>query len=270
MPRVACIQLNTQDNLEASIAQVSSMVREAAANGAQFIALPENCSTMQEHGARLKEVSPLESAHPMVELMGRLAKDVSAWLLAGSIPVSLPGTDKLANRSLLFAPDGRMAARYDKLHLFDADPGDARAYTESNRYVAGDQVVRHDLGFAQLGMTICYDLRFPYLFSALAKGGAQIISVPSAFTYTTGKAHWHVLLRARAIETGCYIVAPAQCGTHPGNRRTYGHSLIISPWGEILAEASEDTPEIIYGEIDVAACDDARRKIPCLKAYRVL
>jgi len=201
------------------------------------------------------------------ERCAALARELGVWLLVGSIhPVSDNG--KRWNRSLLFTPEGRLAASYDKIHLFDVTLANGETYAESDRMRAGDTATLAETPWGKLGMTICYDLRFPALFRYLAQQGALFLSIPAAFTYTTGKAHWHALLRARAIENGCFVFAPAQCGTHPGNRRTWGHALIVSPWGEILAEAPEETPGIITAVIDTEKVREARAMIPSLRLDR--
>ncbi len=171
--------------------------------------------------------------------------------------------EKLANRSLLIDPAGHIAARYDKIHMFDVEIPDGQSYRESRVYEAGTEAVTAELPWGRLGLTVCYDLRFPYLYRSLAQAGAQFLSIPSAFTRFTGQAHWHVLLRARAIETGCFVFAPAQCGSHDGGRETYGHSLIVAPWGEVLADGGEE-PGVTLAEIDPAEVAKARTMIPAL------
>jgi len=175
--------------------------------------------------------------------------------------------DKAANRSILLDPAGRIAARYDKIHMFDVNVPDGQSYRESRAFRPGDVAVLADLPWGRLGLTVCYDLRFPYLYRALAQAGASFLSVPSAFTKLTGEAHWHVLLRARAIETGCFVFAPAQCGTHAEGRQTYGHSLIVAPWGEVLADGGE-APGVVLAEIDPARVDTARSMVPALRHDR--
>lgn len=190
-----------------------------------------------------------------------LAKEMSAWFLVGSIAVKPEGANRNFNRSYLLAPDGEIAARYDKIHLFDVDLPSGETYRESNSIAAGDRGVLASLPFATLGMSVCYDLRFPGLYRGLAQAGADLISIPAAFTRTTGEAHWHVLLRARAIETGAFVIAPAMWGNHPGNRQTYGHSLVVDPWGRVLADAGEGVRAVTV-EIDLAEVAKARAQIP--------
>lgn len=258
----ACVQLNAQDNLAQNIKQAEALVREAASKGAQFIALPENALFMHAPGAGAHPDTAAETAR-----LSALAGELGVWLLIGSVHVPA-GNGKSFNRSLLISAEGKIAARYDKIHLFDVTLKNGETYAESDRIAPGGDMVLAETPWGELGLTVCYDLRFPHLFRALAKAGAGIITVPAAFTYTTGSAHWHVLLRARAIETGCFIIAPGQCGMHPGNRRTYGHSLIIAPWGEILAEGSEDKTGITLATLDLAKVDEARAMIPALQHDR--
>ncbi len=203
-----------------------------------------------------------ESEDPSVAGYRALAAETGAWLLAGSL-VLRADADKLVNRSLLIDPKGRIAARYDKIHMFDVEIPDGQSYRESRAYQGGDRAVTAELPWGRLGMTVCYDMRFSYLYRALAKAGAAFLSIPAAFTRFTGAAHWHVLLRARAIETGCYVIAPAQCGDHAGGRETYGHSLIVAPWGEVLADGGAE-PGFVIAEIDLAEVAEARRRVPAL------
>jgi predicted amidohydrolase len=191
-----------------------------------------------------------------------LAVETGAWLLAGSLVLRGAG-DKLVNRSLLIGPTGEIAARYDKIHMFDVEIPDGQSYRESRAYQGGARAVTAELPWGRLGLTVCYDMRFAYLYRALAKAGAAFLTVPSAFTRFTGEAHWHVLLRARAIETGCYVIAPAQCGDHEGGRETYGHSLIVAPWGEVLADGGT-APGVTLAAIDPAKVDEARAMVPAL------
>lgn len=185
-------------------------------------------------------------------------------MLAGSLIVKVE-QDRCANRSFLITPDGEIAARYDKIHMFDVDLEGGESYRESRTYRPGDEAIVADLPWGMLGMTVCYDMRFPHLYRQLAQAGASFLSVPAAFTRPTGRAHWHTLLRARAIETQCFVFAPAQCGEHPSGRKTYGHSIIIDPWGEILAEAGE-APEVITATIDPTRITEVRGQVPSLSS----
>lgn len=264
--RVACVQLNGGTEIDDNLRIAADFVRQAADRGATLIALPENTPAMVLGRRAILERAAPEDQHPAVAHFADLARETGAHILVGSIGVLLDD-ERVANRSLLFAPDGTIMARYDKLHMFDVDLPGGESYRESATFRPGDQAVMADLGSVRLGMTICYDLRFPYLYRDLAKAGAQILAVPSAFTAQTGRAHWHVLLRARAIETGCFVIAPAQTGEHDRGRKTYGHALIIAPWGEVLADAGEEAG-IIDAEIDLAAIDAARKAVPSLSHDR--
>ena len=259
---VACVQITSGPDPAANLEAASALVREARSAGASLIATPEVSNVM---GLRRREVAALarpEAEDTSVVGYRALAAETGAWLLAGSLVLRGAG-DKLVNRSLLIDPQGGIAARYDKIHMFDVEIPDGQSYRESRAYRAGARAVTAELPWGRLGMTVCYDLRFPDLYRALAKAGAEFLSVPSAFTRFTGQAHWHVLLRARAIETGCFVIAPAQCGEHPGGRETYGHSLIVAPWGEVLGDGGT-APGITLAEIDPAEVGKARAMIPAL------
>ncbi len=262
----ALVQLRASDNMEDNMRVAGGLIREAKAKGASFVALPENAVLMTSDNALKKKRAVKEEIHPAVPFFSGLAKELGVYLLAGSLGFD-QGNGKIANRSLLFGPDGKKLAGYDKIHLYDAAPLPGETYKESDLIGPGDKAVLADTALGKIGLTICYDMRFPELYRTLAEAGAQIITVPSAFTVPTGKAHWHVLLRARAIETGCFILAPAQCGEHAGGRKTYGHSVIIGPWGEILAEAGEE-PCVITAEIDLAKVDEAHQRIASLQHSR--
>ncbi len=259
---VACVQITSGRDPATNLETASVLVREARAAGAALIATPEVSNMM---GLRRREIAALarpESEDASVAGYRELAAETGAWLLAGSLVLRGAG-DRLVNRSLLIDPQGAIAARYDKIHMFDVEIPDGQSYRESRAYQAGGRAVTAELPWGRLGMTVCYDMRFPYLYRALAKAGADFLTIPSAFTRFTGKAHWHLLLRARAIETGCFVIAPAQCGDHEGGRETYGHSLIVAPWGEVLADGGTG-PGIILAEIDPAEVAKARAMIPAL------
>jgi predicted amidohydrolase len=264
--RVACIQLRSSDDVGENIERTSSLIRRAQGQGARFIATPENTCLMAPDGGAKLEKSFAESDDPALPVFCALANELDIWLLIGSLAIKVSPT-KTANRSFLIGPDGRIAARYDKIHLFDVNLPSGETYRESNTVQAGDDAVLANLPWARIGLTVCYDLRFPQLYRTLAKAGAEILAVPSAFTETTGKAHWHVLLRARAIENACFVMAPAQGGEHANGRRTYGHSLIVGPWGEILAEGGTE-PGIVAAELDFEAIAAARGKVPALNHDR--
>jgi predicted amidohydrolase len=259
---VGCVQMTSGREPEANIIAAEALIRQACAAGAELIMTPETTDMIEPRGKLAFEKAQSEEDHGVLAAFRDLAAELGTWLLAGSFVVRL-AADRLANRSFLIGPGGEIAARYDKIHMFDVEIPDGHTYRESRAYRPGGQAVTADLPWGRLGLTVCYDLRFPQLYRALAKGGADFISVPSAFTRFTGRAHWHVLLRARAIETGCFVFAPAQCGTHAEGRETYGHSLIIAPWGEVLAEGGEE-PGVIAAEIDPAKIGKARAMVPSL------
>jgi predicted amidohydrolase len=245
-----------------NLAEASALITEAAQRGAQLVLTPEMTNILEPDRARLQAIAQPENEDVTVRGLSALSRTLGIWLLAGSL--ALKGqSSKLLNRSLLFAPDGAVVARYDKIHLFDVDLPDGQRLRESEAYEGGHDVPVAETPWGGLGLTICYDVRFPQLYLALAQAGAAFLTVPSAFTRVTGEAHWHVLLRARAIETGSYILAPAQGGRHESGRETYGHSLIVSPWGEIVAEGDED-PAIIMASIDASEVLRARKKIPAI------
>jgi predicted amidohydrolase len=264
--RAACVQLRSSDDVQENIRITSELVREAKGKGAQFVATPENTTLMAPDGGAKLAQSYDEASDPALPAFSRLAEELGIWLLVGSLAIKVSDS-KTANRSFLIDPKGRVAARYSKIHLFDVDLPSGEKYRESNTVAGGDEAVVADLPWGRIGLTICYDLRFPQLYRALAKKGAFLLTVPSAFTETTGKAHWHVLLRARAIENGAFVLAPAQGGTHANGRKTYGHSLIIAPWGEILAEGGTE-PGVFIADIDPALAADARTRVPNLQHDR--
>ncbi len=266
MFRAACIQLRSGEDVGENVRAACAFIREAAAGGARFIATPEN-TTLMAADAGAKLASSFSAADdPALPVFAALAKELGVHQLIGSLAIKVSDT-KTANRSILFKPDGRMGARYDKIHLFDVTLGGGEAYAESNTVAGGSQAVLAPTPWGLVGMTVCYDVRFPQLYRALALGGAFAFTVPAAFTVPTGEAHWHVLLRARAIENGAFVFAPAQGGTHDNGRKTYGHSLIIGPSGEVLAEAGTD-PGVIYADIDPARSAAARAKLPNLQHAR--
>jgi predicted amidohydrolase len=260
--KAACVQLRSSDDVQDNIAFTSELIREAKRNGADFILTPENTTLMAPDGGAKLDRSFIEDRDPALPAFRTLAEELGVWLLIGSLAIKVSG-DKTANRSYLINPRGQIAARYDKIHLFDVDLPSGEKYRESNTVAGGHEARLAQTPWGKIGMTICYDVRFPQLYRALAKKDAFALTVPSAFTETTGKAHWHILLRARAIENGAYVLAPAQGGVHANGRHTYGHSLIINPWGEIIAEGGTD-PGVIYAEIDTTEVSTARARIPNL------
>ncbi|HYD32243.1 MAG TPA: carbon-nitrogen hydrolase family protein [Azospirillaceae bacterium] len=264
--KAACVQVNAGPEIDPNLEAAGTLVRRARDAGADFIALPENVSMIVQGRRKILERVKPEPLHPGVPFFAGLARETGAWILAGSLGILLEG-GKVANRSYLFAADGTIAATYDKIHMFDVDLGHGESYRESATFEPGQRAVVARTPWGAMGLSICYDVRFAYLYRALAQAGAEIITVPAAFTVPTGQAHWHALLRARAIETGCFVIAPAQTGTHDQGRRTYGHSLIVSPWGEVLADAGEE-PGIVVAEIDRTRVAEARGKIPALRHDR--
>jgi len=269
--KVALLQLTSSDDPAENLVTVESLIIAAAEQGAGFICTPEvtNCVSMD----RVHQAKELchEADDPTLAGLRRVARDQSVWLSIGSLALKGGAGGRFVNRSFLISPDGDIAGRYDKIHMFDVRVSKSETYLESSGYAPGSEAVVVDAGFANIGLTICYDLRFPHLHRALAKVGAQVLLVPSAFSPTTGVAHWEPLLRARAIETGCYVIAAAQTGTHKAAsgkaRMTYGHSLVVSPWGEVLADLGTQTttPETItLVDLDVADVSQARERIPAL------
>jgi predicted amidohydrolase len=265
--RVGLVQMCTGRDMEKNLADASGLVREAAAQGAQYVQTPEITTLMEMERARLFAAIRPEQGNPAVTHFSALARELGIWLHIGSMAVLL-GNGKIANRSLLFTPGGEIEARFDKIHMFDVELPGGETYRESKNYQAGDSAVLADLPWGALGLTVCYDLRFPHIYRALAQGGAGFLAIPSAFTRRTGEAHWHVLLRARAIENGCFVFAAAQAGDHESGRATYGHSLVVSPWGEILAEADGIHPMVIVADVKSSDVEEARQRIPSLQHDR--
>jgi predicted amidohydrolase len=264
--RAALVQLRSGRSLKDNLDQAESLIRRAAKAGAVYIQTPENTGLMELKPEMTLKAAETEDESRALSQLRALAAELGVFLHIGSLAIKLDAT-RVANRSLLVAPDGEIAARYDKLHMFDVDLPGGESHRESGHCRPGVKAVVADLPFGRLGLSICYDLRFPQLYRALANAGAEFIAVPSAFTRQTGEAHWHVLIRARAIETGAFVLAATQGGAHESGRVTYGHSLIVSPWGEILAEGGED-PGVISADIDLAASAEARARIPSLKHDR--
>lgn len=264
--RLACLQLNSGNDLQANLAVVRTMMGEAAGAGAQFVLTPEYTLLMDGSGRVMRERALGADGAPALGELRLLARELKVWLLAGSLTIRTD-EERIANRSFLISADGNVVATYDKIHMFDVALPDGKVIRESSAYRPGDRAVVAETPWGSLGMTVCYDLRFPGLFRTLAQAGAHFITVPSSFQRQTGRSHWHALLKARAIENECFIIAPAMCGDHSGNRQSYGHTLIIDPWGEILAEGGE-APEIVYADIDPARVDKVRGMIPSLEHDR--
>ncbi len=265
--RVALVQMCSGRDIAANVAAASALVREAAAAGATYVQTPEVTTLIEPDGQRLFAAVTPERDQAAIAAFSDLARDLGLWLHIGSMAVRV-APDKVANRAVLFDPRGVAVARYDKIHMFDVSLPGGETYRESKNYRPGAVAPVVRTPWASIGITICYDLRFPHVYRALAKAGADILTIPSAFTVPTGAAHWHTLMRARAIENGCWILAAAQAGTHESGRKTYGHSLIVSPWGEIVAEAPTAHPSVVVADIDISAVADARRRIPSLQHDR--
>lgn len=262
----AMVQMRTGLLPEPSLAQATQLIREAALAGADYVLTPEVSNMMQLNRTALFAHLASEEDDASLKAYRALAKELKIHLHIGSLAV-LASPERAANRSFLINPDGEVIAKYDKIHMFDIDLPNGETYRESANYRPGDTAVLADLPWGRMGLTICYDVRFPALYRALAEAGAIFLTVPSAFTQKTGEAHWHTLLRARAIENGSFVFAAAQGGVHENKRETYGHSLIIDPWGEILAEAGTE-PGIILAKIDPARVENARRSVPSLQHGR--
>ncbi|WP_173934066.1 carbon-nitrogen hydrolase family protein [Chelativorans sp. Marseille-P2723] len=261
---VAALQMRSGQDPAANLRAFEDLVREAASKGAAYVQSPEMTGVLVRSREALMERIHDEADDPLVLKASALARELSLFVHLGSTAIALP-EGKVANRAFLFGPDGGRIATYDKIHMFDVNLDNGESWRESATYAAGGESVVVDLPFGRMGLAICYDLRFPQLFQAQALAGAQLLTVPSAFTRQTGEAHWHVLIRARAIENGAWLVAAAQGGLHEDGRKTYGHSLIVDPWGRIVAEAQGDEPGVVYAKIDLRASQEARRKVPNLK-----
>lgn len=265
--RVGLVQACTPADQLAALAHIEDMIVEAAAQGARFVVTPEGSNLLEQRKhLRLNKLCTLDE-DPCVFGLGVLAKRLGIYLQIGSAIVACPEHEadgRGANRSVLIGPDGKILSTYDKLHVFDVDLPNGERYRESESIRPGDRAVVTDLPFGRLGMTICYDVRFAHLFRALAKAGANIITVPAAFTRPTGRAHWEVLLRARAIETGAFVLAPAQGGTHEDGRSTWGHSMVVSPWGEVIASLDHDQPGVLIADLDLSEVSVARQSTPQL------
>ncbi|SHG83302.1 hypothetical protein SAMN02745157_4888 [Kaistia soli DSM 19436] len=265
--KAACVQMNSGRSVEANVETAEALIRGAAAAGAGYVLTPEMTTILDRDRENLLASIGPEDVDLSLQRFRELARELGIHLHIGSMAIRLPD-DHIANRSFVIAPNGAIVGRYDKIHMFDVDLSGGESYRESATYRAGETAVVTDLPWTKLGLTICYDVRFPVLHRTLAKAGATVLAVPAAFTRKTGEAHWHVLLRARAIETGSYIIAAAQAGHHEDGRDTFGHSMIIDPWGKILAEASGDQPGFIVADIDPAFAQSARQAIPALANQR--
>lgn len=264
--KAACIQNCATPDVHHDIAVLTRLIGRAAAEGATFIATPEYCAGLDTRNGTMLPYAVPEAEHPVIPAMAALARQHGAWILIGSIGVKAP-EGRINNRSLMLAPDGRIVARYDKIHLFDVNLGDGKTYRESATIAPGSDAVLSSCGAATIGLSICYDLRFAALYRAYAQAGAALLAIPAAFTRMTGEAHWHVLNRARAIENGAYVIAPCQYGTLSGGAQCFGHSLIVDPWGQILADGGSGEG-IVVAEIDLALVAQTRARIPSLQHDR--
>ncbi len=258
----ACVQMQGTRSIDTNIAAATAMIREAAKAGADYVQTPEQTAIMELETAKVFEQITDEANDRALAAFRTLAAELGIWLHIGSLAIRVSETQG-ANRAFVITPEGEIAARYDKIHMFDVDLPNGETYRESKAYRPGAAAVVADLPWARFGLSICYDIRFPYLYRALAKAGATVLTAPAAFTKVTGEAHWHILQQARAIENGAFLISAAQGGMHENGRATYGHSLIVAPWGEILAEAGTE-PEVILAEIDLAKVEEARGRVPSL------
>lgn len=269
--KAGLVQTRTGLDPQQNAADLAEAAERLAAQGADIIFTPEMCGLLDRNTARLKGAARTEAEDPAIAALAAVAKRHAIPIAIGSLAIhdSAASPDRLANRSFVLGPDGQIVARYDKMHLFDVDLPNGDRYRESASFLSGGRVQLVDFPWGRLGLTICYDLRFPQLHNALALAGAQVIAQPAAFTRPTGEAHWHVLLRARAIETGAFIVAAAQTGVHEDGRETYGHSLVVNPWGKVLLDMGTD-PGTAIVDVDLAEVADARARIPNLRHARPL
>lgn len=266
--KVACVQNCATNDMPANLATVERLVRAAHEQGAALVCLPEFFCNLEPADGSYYDKGFDADQHPALAAMRGIGRELGLWLLLGSMPVKAADR-KVHNRSIVLDPQGAVVATYNKIHLFDVAIKDGQSYQESNGVAAGAEAVIAALPWGGLGLTICYDLRFPHLYRQLAQHGASFLSIPAAFTAKTGAAHWHTLVRARAIETGCYVFAPGQCGTRPWGRATYGHSLIVDPWGTVLADAGEQEG-VVVAEVDPARVTEVRRMIPSLSHDRAI
>jgi predicted amidohydrolase len=264
--RVGLIQMRSGRTPQANLDAAARMIGEAKAGGADYVQTPEMTNIMEVGREKLFSAIVAEESDISLATFRELARKLAIHLHIGSLAIKV-SPDKAANRSFLIDPHGEIVARYDKIHMFDVDLANGESYRESRSYRPGELAVMHDLPWGRLGLTVCYDLRFPALYRALAEAGASFTAIPSAFTKQTGEAHWHVLNRARAIENGCYVLAAAQGGAHENGRETFGHSLVIDPWGRIVAEGGIE-PGVIMADIDPAEVAAARARVPSLQHGR--
>jgi deaminated glutathione amidase len=264
--KVACVQNSATPDVETDLATCLRLIDKAAGAGARLIALPEYCVGLDTKNGLLHPAAFAETDHPAIPAFARAARTHGAWLLIGSIGVK-SSDNRIFNRSILLDPSGSIAARYDKLHLFDVDLGDGKLYRESATIAPGKEAVVAPCAGSLIGLSVCYDLRFPDLYRSYAQAGAEMLAIPAAFTRITGEAHWHVLNRARAIENGSFVIAPCQYGTLAGGAECFGHSLIVDPWGRVLVDGG-DRENVVLAEIDLDLVTETRRRIPSLRHDR--
>lgn len=267
---IALVQLRSPDNQAAALAHAAPQIREAAAGGAKLILTPEGTNILERSRDKRLAAVVRQDEDSCVNGLRDLAADLGVWLLIGSAIVKGddPADQRAANRSILIGPDGAVVASYDKLHVFDVDLPTGERHRESESIKPGEQAVVAKTPWGGLGLTVCYDVRFAHLFRALAQAGADMISVPAAFTVPTGMAHWELMLRARAVETGAFVMAPAQGGAHADGRNTWGHSLVVAPWGEVIAKLDHDEPAVLHATLDLVQVARARTAIPQLQHER--
>lgn len=269
--RAACVQMRSGISMKRNIAQLDELVREAASKGALYIQTPEMSGLLQKNPKLLLETIKLQGEDPVFAACSALAAELGVWLHLGSTPIKLANSDvtrKAANRAAIFSPMGELVITYDKIHMFDVVLDEANQWKESNRFEPGENAYLVDMDGVKAGISICYDIRFPTLYREQARLGAPVLTCPSSFTKPTGEAHWEILLRARAIENGAFMIAAAQGGKHEDGRETHGHSMIISPWGEILGELAHDEPGVLICDLDLEQSADARKRIPNLANER--
>ncbi len=265
--KVAALQMRSGPDPDANARTFEAMVRDAARSGARYVQSPEMTGAMVRDRETLRSILKSEGDDVIARRASGLAAELGIVIHVGSTAIALDD-GKVANRAFLFAPDGTLVTTYDKIHMFDVDLDNGESWRESATYQPGGRAVVASLDEARFGLAVCYDLRFPQLFRTQALAGAEVLTVPAAFTRQTGEAHWHVLLRARAIENGAFVIAAAQGGRHEDGRETYGHSMVVDPWGRILAEADHDNPAVVIAEIDTESSAATRRKVPNLKNAR--
>jgi deaminated glutathione amidase len=265
--KIAAVQMISTPNVARNLDTASRLIAQAAAEGAQLVALPEYFCLMGQHDTDKLTVAEDPGHGPLQSMLSNAAREHGVWLIGGTVPLKTAAADRVFNATCVYAPDGRLAARYDKVHLFRFHNG-TEEYDEGRVLQAGSEPVAFDAGAARVGLSICYDLRFPELYRALMTPPCDLIAVPAAFTHTTGQAHWELLLRARAVENQCYVIAPAQGGRHENGRRTWGHSMVVDPWGEVVAVLPEGEG-VVTAELDVARIAQVREQLPALAHRRL-